>query len=86
MLPFFSDYRLKYSTVYLNQKINSSGRSAQKIRLLIFKIAKTAETLATPTTLQSEFDVGVADYRRKQTQKAEPSDPAFRFCCGTPVC
>jgi hypothetical protein len=35
-----------------NKKNNISGRSAQKIRLLIFKIAKTAETLATPTSPQ----------------------------------
>jgi hypothetical protein len=28
--------------------------------------------LKPPTTLQSEVDVGVDDYRRKQTKKAEP--------------
>jgi hypothetical protein len=31
-----------------------SGRSAQKIRLLIFKIAKTAETLTSPTNKQNQ--------------------------------
>ena len=33
--------------------------------------------LLTPTTLQLVVDLGIADYRRKQTKKAEPSDPAF---------
>ena len=31
----------------------------------------------TPTTLQWEDDLGVDDYGRKQTKKAEPNDPAF---------
>ena len=33
--------------------------------------------LAITPTLQWEFELGVDDYRRKQTKKAEPNDPAF---------
>jgi len=41
-------------------------------------MAKKSHIVRTsPTTLQWGDDLRVDDYRRKQTKKAEPNDPAF---------
>jgi len=47
--------------------------------LLRFKndLLKMKELLTTPTYLQWRDVLRVDDYRRKQTKKAEPFDPAF---------
>jgi hypothetical protein len=59
------DYRLKGWISVRFAVCLTSGRSAQKIRFLIFKIVKPAETLATPTYLQRRNNLGVNDHQKK---------------------
>jgi hypothetical protein len=60
--PSDAVYHLISSTFSDSAVLWITGRSAQKIRLLIFKIAKTAETLATPTTAQKWVVISIEHY------------------------
>jgi hypothetical protein len=58
---------LKSSICFKDDVLLNTGSSAQKIRFLIFKTVKLAETLSTPTTAQPDSSIHIENYESKES-------------------